>query len=362
MQDWESRAKSAGLVYIQNFEDGLTRRKCGKGFKYLALDGSIVNCKVTRHRIVSLVIPPAWRDVWICPEPLGHIQATGFDEAGRKQYIYHQNWHAASAEHKYGRLKSFARYLPAIRRRVKEDLKSDGLNKTRVVAAVVRLLDKASVRIGNKQYLEANDSRGATTLTADNVSCSSDQVSFNFRGKSGKQIELKCHDEGLAAVIEDCEKSDGEFLFSYQNDHGESVAVTSSDVNGYLLAIAKESVTAKDFRTWRGSVVALSSLVTADEPRSKTAKKRQIVEAVKAAAAALGNTPAVCRRSYIHYAILATAEAGSLSKLMQKIENESIRVPSLTKNENRLVAFLTHLEKQESLPSRRRRIPRQLAA
>jgi len=365
MQDWESRAKKAGLIYIQTFESGLTRKKCGKGFKYLTQDGSVVTCKFTRQRITSLVIPPAWRDVWICPEPLGHIQATGFDEAGRKQYIYHSSWHEASAEHKYGRLTSFARYLPAIRRRVKEDLKGNDLSKERVVAAVVRLLDKACIRIGNKQYLEANDSRGATTLTAGNVSRSSDQISLNFRGKSGKQIELKCHDEGLASVIEDCEKSDGEFLFSYQNEHGDTVAVTSSDVNSYLLNIAKESVTAKDFRTWRGSVVALTKLATAEEPRNKTAKKRQIVEAVKAAAAALGNTPAVCKRSYIHYAILASAEAGSLAQLMQKIENESVRVPALTKNENRLVAFLTHLEKEAvtaNRAARRTKMPSKLAA
>ncbi len=169
MKDWHARAQSAGLLYIQNFEDGYGRRKCGKGFKLVDATGKSLSCKETRQRISSLVIPPAWRDVWICTDADGHIQATGFDEAGRKQYIYHPRWHEASAAHKYGRLRLFAKLLPAIRKRVQSDLQTPELSKRRVVAAVVRLLDKACLRIGNKQYLEANDSRGATTLSSENV-------------------------------------------------------------------------------------------------------------------------------------------------------------------------------------------------
>jgi DNA topoisomerase-1 len=294
------------------------------------------------------VIPPAWKDVWICTEPDGHIQATGFDDAGRKQYIYHPRWHEASAAHKYGRLKVFADLLPAIRRNVNADLKIPDLNKRRVVAAVVRLLDKACIRIGNKQYLEANDSRGATTLTSEHVCRNSHEISLNFKGKSGKQIELKCSDEGLASVIEDCEKSDGEFLFSYQNENEDFVAVTSSDVNTYLLEVAKESVTAKDFRTWRGSVVALNELAKMPDELSKTARKKAIVAAVKSAAAALGNTPAVCRGSYIHSGILTAADAGILPPLMRRLSEDNIRRAGLTKDEMNLVAFLTHLEKEET--------------
>ncbi|HEY9730822.1 MAG TPA: hypothetical protein V6C89_02855 [Drouetiella sp.] len=350
MIDWEARANTAGLLYIQCFENGFTRKKCGKGFKFTTVDGKTLVSKDARQRITALVIPPAWKDVWICTEPDGHIQATGFDEAGRKQYIYHPRWHEASAAHKYGRLKLFAGLLPIIRRNVKSDLKIPELSKRRVVAAVVRLLDKACIRIGNKQYLEANDSRGATTLTSEHVCRNSHEISLSFKGKSGKQIELKCADEGLASVIEDCEKSDGEFLFSYQNSNDEFVAVTSSDVNSYLLEIAKESVTAKDFRTWRGSVVALNELAKMPDELSKTARKKAIVAAVKSAAAALGNTPAVCRGSYIHSGILNAADAGVLPPLMRRLSGNNLRRAGLNKDEMNLLAFLTHIEQEEIKP------------
>lgn len=347
MNDYEARALSAGLVYIQDFAIGYTRRKCGKGFVFLDENRTRISCVVTRQRLVELVIPPAWRDVWICRTPDGHIQATGFDDAGRKQYIYHKRWHEASAAHKYGRLKMFAELLPRIRATVKSDLETTELTKRRVVAAVVRLLDKACIRIGNKQYLTANDSRGATTLTAEHVSCDSREISLNFKGKSGKMVALKCNDDGLAAVIDDCEKSDGEFLFSYLNDRDEFVAVTSSDVNSYLFETAGVPVTAKDFRTWRASVIALNRLIKMEEQISKTAKKRFIVESVKATAEALGNTPAVCRQSYIHSAILSTAEDGSLSSIMRKLERFERRQLGLTRNEVRLYSFLNHIEQLE---------------
>jgi DNA topoisomerase-1 len=188
-------------------------------------------------------------------------------------------------------------------------------------------------------------------LTAEHVCRNSHEISLNFKGKSGKQIELTCADQGLASVIEDCEKSDGEFLFSYQNANDEYVAVTSSDVNSYLMEIAKESVTAKDFRTWRGSVVALNELANMPDEMSKTAKKKAIVAAVKAAAAALGNTPAVCRSSYIHSAILAHADKGALSSVMRRLNNDKVRRAGLNKDEMQLLAFLSYLELEESKPS-----------
>ncbi len=178
MIDWEARANSAGLLYVQDFEHGFSRKKSGKGFKFLGLDGKTLVSKEVRQRILSLVIPPAWKDVWICTEADGHIQATGFDEAGRKQYTYHPRWHEASSAHKYGRLKVIAGLMPTIRKHVNADLKDTELSKRRVVAAVVRLLDKACIRIGNKQYLEANDSRGATSTsrsTEEKIDCSLDQ-------------------------------------------------------------------------------------------------------------------------------------------------------------------------------------------
>lgn len=348
MNDWEARARSAGLTYIQEFPEGYSRRRCGKGFKYIDSSGKLITCKETRQRLIDLVIPPAWRDVWICTDPDGHIQATGYDDAGRKQYIYHRKWHEASAAHKYGRLRMFATLLPTIRRHVQTDLRRPELDKRRVIAAVVRLLDKACIRIGNKQYLDANESRGATTLSPQHVCCNSNEIRLNFTGKSGKEINLKCYDEGLAAFLEDCERGDSEFLFSYQNGNEEFVAVTSNDVNGYLCEITKESVTTKDFRTWRASVIALHYLSAMEENLSKTAKKRFIVEAVKCTAEMLGNTPAVCRGSYIHSAILASADEGKLPSLMRKLDKVKPARSGLTKKELLLLAFLTDLEKQEN--------------
>jgi len=346
-QDCEARAKSAGLVYIQSFDAGYRRQKCGRGFKYVDESGRVITSKTIRQRLVDLVIPPAWTDVWICRYEDGHIQATGLDKVGRKQYIYHSKWHESSASHKYGRLRQFADWLPAIRRRVRADMNAECLSKQRVLAAVVRLLDKASVRIGNRQYLHANDSRGATTLTVDHVSRNSDEVSLAFKGKSGKQIEITCNDGGLASVIEDCENADGEFLFSYQNDAGEYVSVTSSDVNAYLLEITNELITAKDFRTWRGSVIALSQLTSLEKSLSPTARKRAISAAIRAAAEALGNTPAVCRKSYIHSAILSSAESGKLTSMMKKLERLRRPQHGLTRYETRLLLFLIHIERKD---------------
>lgn len=344
MNDMQARALNAGLVYIQDFSVGYRRQKCGKGFKYLSPDGRIVSRRETRQRIAELVIPPAWKNVWICVDADGHIQATGFDDAGRKQYLYHPRWHEVSAAHKYGRLQLFASYLPAIRRRVQADLRLDGLEKTRVVAAVVRLMDKVSVRVGNKQYLAANDSRGATTLSAEHVSRGDDGLSFSFKGKSGKQVDVRCVDDDLASVIADCERSGSEFLFSYRNDSGDSVPVNSSDVNSYLFAITGVTVTAKDFRTWRGSVLALAKLAQMAEDLSKTVKKRFMVASIKEVAAALNNTPAVCRGSYIHSAILSHAEEGVLPAVMRELAPEKKRRTGLNQNEIRLMAFLSYIE------------------
>ena len=206
-------------------------------------------------------------------------------------------------------------------------------------------MDKACIRVGNRQYLDANDSRGATTLTSEHVCRHSKDITFNFRGKSGKQIELKCHDEQLAAVIEDCEKSDGEFLFSYLNENDEYIPITSSDVNSYLLQFNHDAITAKDFRTWKGSVIALAELAAMPEDISVTKRKRIIAAAVKAASTALTNTPAVCRRSYIHSSILEMASEGLLPSVMRTLAKKEERRTGLTQPEITLVKFLQHAEK-----------------
>ena len=359
------RARNAGLEYIQEFTVGFIRKKSGKGFKYISTDGQPVTDKLIKNRIKELVIPPAWKEVWICSNPDGHIQATGFDDAGRKQYIYHANWHAASAAYKYGRLQVFAGLLPKIRNHVRRDMKETALTKRRVIAAVVRLLDKASIRIGNKRYVHENESHGATTLMMEHVECSMDRISLNFKGKSGKQVELECRDSGLAAVIADCENNDCDFLFSYHNEQNEPVAVTSADVNAYLMEISNESITAKDFRTWRGSVIALTHLSSMQEELSKTARKKTIVEAVRAASIALNNTMAVCRQSYIHSAILAHAERGSLPGLIRAVEGKITRAIGLTRDEVRLSILLPHLDDENSLLTfkrKRARAQRKLTA
>lgn len=336
------RASRAGLRYINDFDSGFARRKCGRGFTYLSTRGKTITSESTRNRIESLVIPPAWTDVWICPKSNGHIQARGVDDAGRTQYIYHPKWSAISQATKFDRLQLFSELLPRIRRRVRKDIKSKKLSRHRVLACVVRLLDKAQIRIGNEQYVKERDTRGATTLSSKHVDVEGPKVCLDFLGKSGKRREIEFSDAKVAKVINLCEEIEGQFLFCYLDD-GEEQTVDSSNVNDYLKEISAENITAKDFRTWWGSVVALAELVGLDEAMSKTQRKKAIVSAVKEAANSLGNTPGVCRKSYIHPAILAAAESGELPKLVAKAERSPTTNREWTVDETRLANLLPHL-------------------
>lgn len=320
------RARRAGLTYINGDEKGYSRRRCGTGFTYLSTQGKTLRSARTRKRIEALAIPPAWEDVWICRQTRGHIQATGRDEAGRKQYRYHERWHAISATTKFDRMAMFGRLLPRIRKRISKDLKRQGLDRRRVLAAVVSLIDQGQLRVGNERYTRNHGSRGVTTLDADNVDLAGIRISLEFEGKSGQQREIELRDKKLLKVMRQCEEIDSQFLFCYRDPSASSAEqyrpVDSSDVNEWLRNAAAERVTAKDFRTWWGSVIALSTvapkLATAETQKDRAAAVR---EAVAETAEALGNTAAVCRSSYIHPAILASATNGELPGLLKKVSD-----------------------------------------
>jgi len=312
------RARKAGLIYINSFTQGFTRRRRGGGFTYHSHTGRRLTGVRTIQRIEALVIPPAWEEVWICARSNGHIQAIGRDAAGRKQYLYHPHWEAISSLTKFDRLHLFSERLPRIRRHVREDLKGRKLTKRRVLAGVVRLLDKAHIRVGGERYALQNGSHGATTLTPEHVDVDGPRISLEFPGKSGQLQEIEFHDPKTAKVIRQCEEISGQYLFCYYNDAGEICHVYSTSVNEYLREISGEAITAKDFRTWWGSVLALSALSEMEEDLSPTARKKLVRDAVCQASNGLGNTKSVCRKSYIHPGLLSAGETGELVQLIAR--------------------------------------------
>jgi DNA topoisomerase-1 len=344
-QHGKRRAKKVGLVYVNDFDSGLERRRNGKGFIYFSSRGARIKSTGTLRRIERLVIPPAWQNVWICSRPNGHIQARGRDEAGRLQYIYHAKWDAISCATKFDRMHLFAKLLPRIRRRVRSDLRGRALTKPRVVAAVVRLLDKTRIRVGNDRYAQERGSRGATTLTDDDVEVNHFVISLDFPGKSGKRREVQFSDAKTARVIRQCQELDGQYLFGYRDETGDFKRIDSADVNAYLRSISGELVSAKDFRTWWGSVTALAALANDYDASSKTARKRSVARAVAATSKELGNTKTVCQKSYIHPGILAAGQSGELSPLLAKAEKSRRKLSAeLTADEHRFARLLPHLE------------------
>jgi len=307
----ERSARAAGLRYVSDEQPGITRRRRGRGFQYLAPDGGTIADPAERARIDSLAIPPAWTDVWICASPKGHIQATGRDARGRKQYRYHPKWREVRDETKYHRLAAFARALPRIRRRIDRDMRRHALSRERVVATVVRLLDETTIRVGNDEYARENRSFGLTTLRDRHVDVRGDRIRFRFRGKSGRVHEVEVEDPRVARVVRRCEEVPGQDLFQYLNEDGEPVDVTSDDVNDYIRAAAGDEFTAKDFRTWTGTVLAAWTL---DElGGTEGAPKKQLVSAIESVAQELGNTPAVCRACYVHPEVIEAHLDGTLT-------------------------------------------------
>jgi DNA topoisomerase-1 len=301
-----------GLAYVDDAEPGIQRRKSGGGFSYVDSRGRPVRDAATRRRIASLVIPPAWTDVWISPDPRGHIQAVGRDGRGRKQYIYHPLWRAHRDEAKYARLHAFGAALPRLRAQVRADLRRHGLPREKVLAAVVELLELTLIRIGNDEYARSNRSFGLTTLRKRHAALSEAGASFEFRGKSGKLRRTGFRDRRLARVLRGCQAIPGQRLFQYLDEAGERHAVDSHDVNAYLRAAIGEDFSAKDMRTWAGTLAAARRLAGEPAPASEGEGKRVLAGCIKAVAGELGNTAAICRACYVHPAVIAAFEAARL--------------------------------------------------
>jgi DNA topoisomerase I len=297
-------AKEAGLRYVSDERTGYRRRAKGKHFEYLDTEGKPIRDEQRVLRIKRLAIPPAWTDVWICPSPNGHVQATGRDVRGRKQYRYHERWREVRDENKFDRLAVFAKALPKIRRRVAQDLKLPGLSRRKVLATIVRLLERTFIRVGNDEYARENKSFGLTTLKNRHVTVRGAKMRFRFRGKSGIHQEVDITDGRVAKIIAKCQDLPGQDLFQYLDDDRKVQDITSQDVNGYLRQIAGEDFTAKDFRTWGGTVLAAIALSKQEEFETKKQAKSNIKTAICAVAELLGNTPAVCRKCYVHPVIV----------------------------------------------------------
>lgn len=304
-------AKEAGLRYVSDQTPGIQRRTHGaKAFIYIGVDGKKLSDHNTLVRIKRLAIPPAWTDVWICPRPDGHIQATGRDARGRKQYRYHEDWREQRDANKFDRMIAFARFLPKIRRRVQKDLKKTRMPREKVLATVVRLLESTLIRVGNDEYARDNKSYGLTTMRNHHARVSGAKIHFAFRGKSAKRHEISIQDPQLARIVGHCQDIPGQELFGYEDESGVARDVTSQDVNAYLRDITEEDFTAKDFRTWAGTVLAAIALKEFESTTGETQAKKNIVTAIEAVAKMLGNTPAVCRKCYVHPNVLDRYLAG----------------------------------------------------
>ncbi|HEX3148990.1 MAG TPA: DNA topoisomerase IB [Gemmataceae bacterium] len=329
------------LHYVSDAKPGITRRKAGKGFRYVDADGKGVRDRQTLARIQSLVIPPAWSDVWICPRADGHIQAVGRDERARKQYVYHADYRTARDEMKFERIVAFGKVLPRIRRAVARDLARPGLARRKVLAAVVKLLETSLIRVGNDEYAKANGSFGLTTLRDRHVKITGGLIHFDFRGKSGVAHEIDISDRRLARIVKACQDLPGQELFQYVNDDGEVCDVGSADVNQYIRDVAGDDFTAKDFRTWAGTVLAALALKEFEAFDSETQAKRNVMAAIKSVAQRLGNTPAVCRTSYIHPRIIdAYLQGTMLDAMRRRAANAMKHVRNLSPEEAAVLALL----------------------
>src|SRR6184192_2409490 len=337
--DGVAAAQLAGLRYASDEQPGLRRRRKGRGFTYVDRDGLPIRDAGELRRIRRLAIPPAWTDVWISPSPLGHIQATGRDARGRKQYRYHERWRDVRDENKFDRLTQFAKALPNIRRRVARDLKLPGLPRQKVLATIVRLLEGTFIRIGNEEYARDNKSFGLTTLKNRHVNIKGAHVLFRFRGKSGRQHEVDVTDRRVAKIIAKCQDLPGQDLFHYLEGDGEVRDVTSQDVNEYLRQIAGEDFTAKDFRTWGGTVLAAIALSKQEEFQTKKQASSNIKTAICAVAELLGNTPAVCRKCYVH-PIIVQAYLNRTRIAGLNGAREGLEAPNLRAAERAVLKFL----------------------
>jgi DNA topoisomerase-1 len=335
-------AKAAGLCYGTDASPGIRRKRAGKGFTYVDVEGRRLLDPQELQRIKSLGIPPAWTKVWICPIPQGHLQATGYDVKGRKQYRYHPRWRNVRDETKYGRILAFGEALPLIRKQVEHDLALPGLTRAKVLATVVQLLETTLIRVGNEEYVRTNRSFGLTTLHDRHVDIAGATLRFHFRGKSGKEHAVEINDRRVALIVKRCQEIPGQELFQYRDDEGQRRAIDSADVNDYLRQVTGQDFTSKDFRTWNGTVLALQALQACGARESAAQAKKAVAEAIKAVAAQLGNTPAICRKCYVHPAVIEAYLEGSLLDMLQRLgePDPAGSVQGLSVEEGRVLAFL----------------------
>jgi DNA topoisomerase-1 len=341
----KATAKAARLRYVSDRSRGIRRERVGDGFDYFDAHGVKITDKEEVARIRKLAIPPAYQNVWICPYPNGHIQATGRDARGRKQYRYHPRWREVRDEGKYGKMLIFGKVLPVIRAQVERDLSKRGLPREKVLAALVRLLEGTLIRVGNEEYAKTNNSFGLTTLRSRHVKIDGDsRIQFDFRGKSGTEHHINLRDRKLATIVRRCQELPGQELFQYLDEEGQPHTVGSDDVNEYLRSITGEEITAKDFRTWAATNLAALALQRLEAFDTQAKAKKNVLQAIEAVAKMLGNTPAICRKCYIHPKIFNGYLDGTLLETLKQRSDEKLADPGqgLRAEEAAVIGFLAH--------------------
>ena len=347
LSDPVEAAAQAKLRYVSDEEPGYTRERKGKGFAYYDATDKHVKDPALKARFEALVIPPMWEDVWICKNANGHIQATGFDAKKRKQYIYHEKWREVRDRAKFDSLIPFGEALPSLRERLEHDLRRRGMPKEKLVAAIVKLLETTLIRIGNREYARENHSYGLTTMRRKHVDIEGDHLEFDFVGKSGKEHHISLDDKRLAKIVKEAYELPGYELFKYLDSDGEKHVVDSADVNTYLQETTGRDFTAKDFRTWAATVLAAETLCHGDCPAEVKGRQKVVSSAIKEVSEHLGNTPAVCRSSYVHPLILEAFEGGELQSTFEKIVKK-VRRRNLERMSESEAAVLEYLKETQS--------------
>ena len=359
LNDPVKSAKAVGLRYVTDDLPGIQRQKTGNAFIYRTAAGKILRDPRQLRRIKALAIPPAWTDVWICRHPNGHLQATGRDARGRKQHRYHPRWREIRDETKYTRMVAFAKALSKIRKRIARDLASPGLPREKVLAAVVRLLEVSLIRVGNDEYARDNDSFGLTTMKDRHVDVNGANLRFSFRGKGAKRHTVDIQDRRLAKIVKSCQELPGQELFQYLDEAGKMQDVRSSDVNDYLREISGQNFTAKDFRTWAGTVLAAMALGEFEKFDSQSQAKKNLLRAIESVAKRLGNTPTICRKCYIHPEVIDAYLDGTLVDSLKRRAEQQLTGPvrKLPPEEATVVGLL-----QQRLANQKQRLTASLKA
>ncbi|MDB5081455.1 MAG: topA [Chloroflexi bacterium] len=357
IKDPVASARAAGLRYVTDAMPGYRREKQGEEFVYFAPDGQQVTDEAELSRIKKLGIPPAYTDVWICPRPNGHLQATGRDARGRKQYRYHPRWREVRDENKYDRMLAFGAALPAIRTQVDKDLGLPGLSRRKVVATVIRLLETTLIRVGNIEYAKSNKSFGLTTMRDRHVQVKGETINFSFRGKSKKDWSLSIRDRRLARIVKNCRDLPGYELFQYLDEDGKRQTIDSSDVNEYLREITAQDFSAKDFRTWAGTVLAALALQEFASFDKETEAKKNVVSAIKSVSERLGNTPSICRKCYVHPAVIDAYLEGTMLESLQQITAQELveNLHELKPEEAAIMALLQKRLEREEVQDRQKK-------